>query len=74
MYRDMSLTQGQKVQIMVQMVAALASSPKIELLHPKYSIFTQNIASSPKIEGQRPRGVGINCLVALQREAWHNEI
>ena len=23
--------------------------------------------------GLRPRGVGINCLVALEREAWHNE-
>ena len=22
----------------------------------------------------RPRGVGINCLVALQREAWRNEM
>ena len=25
-------------------------------------------------EGRRPRGVGTNCLVALQREAWRNEI
>ena len=23
--------------------------------------------------GLRPRGMGINCLVALDREAWHNE-
>ena len=24
-------------------------------------------------KGRRPRGVGINCLVALEREAWRNE-
>ena len=27
----------------------------------------------PDIVCRRPRGVGINCLVALQREAWRNE-
>ena len=26
-----------------------------------------------KLVGRRPRGVGINCLVALEREAWRNE-
>ena len=26
-----------------------------------------------KLSQRRPRGVGINCLVALQREAWRNE-
>ena len=24
--------------------------------------------------GRRPRGVGINCLVALEGEAWRNEL
>ena len=27
-----------------------------------------------KLRGRRPRGVGINCLVALEREAWRIEI
>ena len=24
--------------------------------------------------GRRPRSVGINCLVAVEREAWRNEL
>ena len=27
-----------------------------------------------RLPARRPRGVGINCLVALEREAWHNEL
>ena len=34
-----------------------------EFLHDK-SLYT----------GRNPRGVGINCLLALEREAWHNVV
>ena len=48
-----------------------------KIFHSIYDVFrkvTWNRAHPlPSNVWNRPRGVGINCLVALEREAWHNE-